>query len=99
MKHLVSLFVASSSLLLLLTAAQLQAEPIVYPPFSVDHDSDGIPDAYDKGWIVGLEGVLRVGAPGEVLLQEESMCPENGIVCGEPIPSPAGRGMISIASA
>lgn len=76
MKLLVSLSIAGSSLLLL-TTAPVQAEPIVFPPFSVDHDGDGTPDAYDKGWIVGLEGVLLVGAPGEVLLQEESMCSEN----------------------
>ncbi len=62
----------------LVPAADLRAEPVVLPDFSVDNDGDGIPDAYNKGSIVGMKGMLRVGAPGEVLLQEESMCPENG---------------------
>ncbi len=62
----------------LLAAADPHSETIVIPDFSVDRDGDRMPDAYSKGMIVGLKGVLRVGAPGEVMLQEESMCPENG---------------------
>ena len=73
------LFVLSFAFLgLVVSTGIAQAQPVVHPDFSVDRDEDGIPDAFFRGRITGLEGILRVGAPGEVLLQEASMCPENG---------------------